>query len=300
MATPLPDVPGGADQPAQAVERRSQGRRLWRRLRTSTPAMIGLCFTVVFVAAALFAPLLTLYTPGQTGLGPLQPPGSPGHLLGTDDLGRDLGTRVLYGARVSMQAAVMATLLSLVVAIPLGLVSGYYRGLADTIIMRVVDTLLAFPFLIIAIMMAAILGPSLLNVTIALGISSVPGQVRIIRGEVLGLREEDYIRGAVASGATDPVILSRHILPNLANTLLVQATVMLPGNILGEATLSFLGFGVPPPTPSWGALLNAAVPLLNQAAYMAVFPGVAIAIATLAFNLLGDGLRDSLDPKASR
>lgn len=291
----------GDPQPVRPEAVRSPKARrrmqLWRGFRKNRTAMVGLFFILAFVVLALLAPLLTPFGPAENHYDRLlQPPGGD-HLMGTDDLGRDILTRVLYGARVSMQAAVMATLLAMVVAIPLGLVSGYYRGWVDTLIMRVVDTLLAFPFIIIAVALAAILGPSLTNITIALGVGSVPSQVRIIRGEVLALREEDYIGGAIASGATDPVILGKHILPNLANTLLVQATVMIPGNILGEATLSWLGLGVQPPMPSWGVMLNAAQSYLTTATWMAVFPGVAIVIATLAFNLFGDGVRDVLDPK---
>jgi peptide/nickel transport system permease protein len=195
---------------------------------------------------------------------------------------------------------VLATLLALLVAVPLGLVAGYFRGWWDPVIMRITDVLLAFPFLVLAVGLAAIFGPSLTNATIALGLAAIPGLVRITRGETLALREEDFVRAAVANGAGDAVILRRHILPNLTSTLLVQATVTVPMAIIGEALLSFLGLGVQPPTPSWGTMLSSAQPLLSAAPLLAVFPGVAVALATLSFNLLGDGLRDVLDPRMTR
>ena len=177
------------------------------------------------------------------------------HLLGTDELGRDILSRIIWGARASIQAGVLATLLAIVIAVPIGLVAGYYRGWADLVISRITDVLLAFPFLILAVGLAAILGPSLLNATLAIGIGAVPGLVRIARGEALALREEDYVRAAVVNGASDPVILGRHIVPNMLSTLLVQATVTIPMAIIAEAALSFLGLGVQPPTPSWGVML---------------------------------------------
>jgi peptide/nickel transport system permease protein len=199
-----------------------------------------------------------------------------------------------------MMAGFFATVLAMALAVPIGLVAGYYRGRVDSVIARITDVLLAFPFLILAVGLAAILGPSLLNATLALGIAAIPGLVRIARGEALALREEDYVRAAVANGANDAVILTRHILPNMTSTLLVQATLTIPAAIIGEAVLSFLGLGVQPPTPSWGVMLNAAQPWLNEAPWLAVYPGLAIVIAALAFNLLGDGLRDVFDPKTER
>ena len=222
------------------------------------------------------------------------------HLLGTDELGRDQLSRVIWGARASIQAGVLATLLAMAVAVPIGLVAGYYRGWIDPVISRLTDVLLAFPFLILAVGLAAILGPSLLNATLAIGIGATPQLIRIARGEALALREEDYVRAAIANGASDPVVLGRHILPNMVSTLLVQATVTIPAAIIGEATLSFLGLGVQPPTPSWGVMLADAQSYLSQAPRLAVYPGLAILLCTLSFNLLGDGLRDALDPKTQR
>ena len=196
-----------------------------------------------------------------------------------------------------MEAGVLATLLAMAVGVPLGLVAGYYRGWPDLVISRFTDLLLAFPFLILAVGLAAILGPSLRNVVIALGISALPSFIRVTRGEVLGLREQDYVAGAIADGAGDVRILRRYILPNALSPLLVQATVTVPEAIIGESVLSFLGLGVQPPTPSWGTMLSAAQAFLSQAPLLAVWPGLAIALAALSFNLVGDGLRDALDPQ---
>ncbi len=194
----------------------------------------------------------------------------------------------------------LATLLAMVIAVPIGLVAGYYRGWIDTVIARLTDVLLAFPFLILAVGLAAILGPSLRNATIALGIGAVPGLIRVSRGEALSLSEEDYIRAAIANGASDARILGKHILPNMTSTLIVQATVTIPAAIIGEAVLSFLGLGVQPPATSWGVMLSDAKDYLTTAPRLAVYPGLAIFFCSLSFNLLGDGLRDVLDPRTTR
>jgi peptide/nickel transport system permease protein len=184
--------------------------------------------------------------------------------------------------------------------VPLGVIAGYYRGWVDTVIARATDVLLAFPFLILAVGLAAILGPSLKNATIALGIGAAPGLIRVARGETLALREEDFVSAAVANGASDVRILARHVLPNMTSTLIVQATIAIPAAIIGEAVLSFLGLGVQPPTPSWGVMLADAQSYLSQAPRLAVYPGIAIFLCSLSFNLLGDGLRDAFDPRARR
>jgi peptide/nickel transport system permease protein len=188
----------------------------------------------------------------------------------------------------------------MVVGIPLGLVTGFYRRWLDPVVMRLVDVVQAFPSLVVAVGLAAILGPSLRNVVLALAISQVPAVVRITRGEVFGVREMDFVAGAIADGAGDGVILLRYVLPNISNALIVQATVAIPTAIIGEATLSFLGLGVQPPTPSWGVMLNSAQQFLSQAPWLAIWPGLMIALATLGFNLFGDGLRDVLDPRSAR
>jgi peptide/nickel transport system permease protein len=281
---------------AAARRRRLRGRRFLRR----PMAVLGLIVVVVFAVTAIFAPLIAPYSASHTDFNALLAHPSGKHLLGTDELGRDIFSRIVYGSRASMQAGFFATLLAMAIAVPIGLAAGYYRGWVDPVISRVTDVLLAFPFLILAVGLAAILGPSLLNATIALGIGAVPGLIRIARGEALSLREEDYVRAAIANGGSDLTILGRHILPNMTSTLLVQATVTIPIAIVGESVLSFLGLGVQPPTPSWGVMLASAQDFLDQAPRLAVYPGLAIAIAALAFNLLGDGLRDVLDPRTQR
>jgi peptide/nickel transport system permease protein len=278
---------------------RSRSRAL-RRLRRRPMAVFGLVVASLFVLMALFAPLIAPYDPAATNFSAVLQGPSAAHIMGTDDLGRDVFSRVVFGARASLEAGVLATLLALVVAVPLGLMAGYYRGWWDPVISRVSDVMLAFPFLIVAVGMAAIFGPSLRNVVVALGVAAIPWVVRVTRGEALALREQEFVRAAVANGAGDRTILGRHLLPNMAGTLLVQATVWIPQAIIGEAVLSFLGLGVQPPTPSWGSMLSAAQPFISIDAWLALWPGLAIFLATLSFNLLGDGLRDVLDPKTQR
>jgi peptide/nickel transport system permease protein len=286
---------------AQPLSPRARRRRIRRRRFLRRPAAVGsLAVVVGVILAAVLARWVAPYAPQETDFEALLASPSREHLLGTDELGRDTLSRIIWGARASIQAGFFATVIAMAIAVPIGLVAGYYRGRIDTVIARVTDVLLAFPFLILAVGLAAIFGPSLLNATLALGIAAVPPLVRIARGEALALREEDYVRAAVANGANDVVILGRHILPNMTSTLLVQATLTIPAAIIGEAVLSFLGLGVQPPTPSWGVMLNAAQPYLSQASSLAVYPGLAIVITALAFNLLGDGLRDVLDPKTER
>ena len=280
---------------------RARRRRLLARRFLRRPfAVVGLAVAIAFVLAAVFAPWVAPYSPDATDFNALLAKPSPDHLLGTDALGRDIFSRVVWGARASILAGVFATLLGMAIAVPIGLASGYYRGWLDPVVARVTDVLLAFPFLILAVGLAAILGPSLLNATIALGVGAAPGLIRIARGEALALREEDYVRAAVANGGGDLTILGRHILPNMTNTLIVQATVTIPAAIIGEAALSFLGLGVQPPTPSWGVMLAEAQPYITEAPRLAIWPGLAIFFCTLAFNLLGDGLRDVFDPKTQR
>jgi len=275
-------------------------RRTLTRLRRRPMAVAGMAIATLFVLTAIFAPLIAPYDPAATNFDAVLQHPSSAHIMGTDDLGRDVFSRVVYGARASLEAGVLATLLALVVAVPLGLMAGYYRGWWDPVISRVSDVMLAFPFLIVAVGMAAIFGPSLRNVVVALGVAAIPWVVRVTRGEALALREQEFVRAAVANGAGDRTILGRHLLPNMAGTLLVQATVWIPQAIIGEAVLSFLGLGVQPPTPSWGSMLSAAQPFISLDAWLAVWPGLAIFLATLSFNLLGDGLRDVLDPKTQR
>lgn len=272
------------------------GSRTRRKFVRRPPAVVGLIGVVIAVLVAVLAPLLAPYAPDAVEpTTVLSAPFTGGHLLGTDDLGRDILSRLIFGARASLEAGVFATLLALVVAVPFGLVAGYYRGWRDASISRVIDVVLSFPFLVIAVGLAAILGPSLTNEVIALAVAQVPVFVRVTRGEVLGLRELEYVEAAVVNGAPDRVVMVRHILPNTLNPLVVQATVAIPTSIIGASVLSFLGLGEQPPTPSWGTMLTDAQQYVSQAPWFAVFPGLAIALTALSFNLFGDGLRDVLD-----
>jgi peptide/nickel transport system permease protein len=280
---------------APSTARRGRG---WARLRRNPLALGGLIVVVVAVLAAVLAGLIAPFPADHTDFSAALQPPSAHHWLGTDELGRDQLSRILYGLRVSLTVAVLAVGLSLVAGVPLGLLAGYY-GFLDPIVSRLTDTLLSFPFLVLAVGLAAILGPSLLTVTVAIGVAAVPGVVRVTRGETLRLRGLDFVAAAVADGASDFVVLRRHILPNALNTLIVQATVAAPAAVIGEAVLSFLGVGIRPPAPSLGVMLNAAQPLFRDGPWLAVFPGVAIAVLALGLNLLGDGLRDAFDPKES-
>ncbi|MFD6274031.1 ABC transporter permease [Streptomyces sp. NPDC060209] len=282
--------------PSEAGRRKSGGGKL-RALRRNRLALTGAVIAAVFILAALFAPLIAPYDPSQPDFqNVLAEPGAA-HWLGTDDLGRDQLSRIVHGARASMQVGLVAVVLAFVVGVPLGLLAGYYGRFADTAVSRLTDTMLAFPFLVLAVGLAAILGPSLTNATIAIGISQIPAVIRITRAETLRLKHADYVAAAVANGGGDGNVLFRHILPNATSALIVQATVGIPAAIIGEALLSFLGLGVQPPDPSLGVMLSGAQSFLAPAPWLAVFPGLAIVAATLAFNLLGDGLRDVLDPR---
>jgi peptide/nickel transport system permease protein len=271
-----------------------------RRFLRRPVAVASLAIILAFIAVGVLAPLVAPYGQADADFNHVRAHPSWSHLLGTDELGRDVFSRLVWGARISFTVGFLATGFSLLVAVPIALLAGYYRGWVDSVVARVTDVMLAFPFVILAIGLAAILGPSLTTTTVALGIAGVPGLVRITRGETLALREADFVPAAIASGAGDATIVFRHILPNMSSTLLVWITVHIPRAIIGEATLSFLGLGVRVPNPSWGATLHSAQSYLSTAPRLAVYPGLAIVIVALAFNLLGDALRDVLDPRTTR
>lgn len=272
-------------------------RRSWRRLSRRPAALAGIAVVLLFTAVAVAAPWIVTTDPLRTDWGKIRKAPTWVNPLGTDDLGRDNFSRVVWGARISMQAGVFSILFAIAVGVPVGLVAGYYRGALDQVIMRLTDAWLAFPFLILAIGLVAIMGPSLTNATLAIGLGATPTFIRLTRGLVLATKEEDYVQGARALGGGDLRVMARHILPNIVSVIVVQATVSIPAAIIAEAVLSFLGLGVQPPTPSWGTMLNAAQQFLEQAPWMAWWPGLAIFVLTLSFNLAGDGLRDVLDPR---
>ena len=268
-----------------------------RRFLSNRFAVVGLAILLVMVVLAVFAGLVAQYSPTKTDFGALQQAPSPKHIMGTDELGRDVFSRVLYGARVSLAAGLISVSIALVFGGLIGLVSGYFGGRLDEVLMRLVDAMLAFPFLVLAIALAAVLGPSLQNTMIAIGIVTAPVFARLVRGQVLAERPKEYVQAAFALGIADTRIMLRHLLPNILGPLIVQVSLSTANAILAEATLSFLGLGIQPPTPSWGSMLNAARGYLAYAPWIALFPGLAIFLAVLSFNLIGDGLRDALDPR---
>jgi peptide/nickel transport system permease protein len=265
--------------------------------RRRPTAVVGSIVVLLFVVMAVGAPWLVSADPSQGDWKQVRKAPTWTHPFGTDDLGRDGLARVVWGTRISMQAGVFSILLAMAVGVPLGLLAGYYRGPLDQALMRLTDAWLAFPFLILAIGLVTILGASLVNATLAIGLGATPTYIRLTRGLVLSAKEEDYVHGARALGAGDARVMARHILPNIVSALLVQATVQIPTAIIAEAVLSFLGLGVQPPAPSWGTMLNAAQQFLESAPWMSIFPGLAIFVLALSFNLAGDGLRDVLDPR---
>ena len=271
--------------------------RFLRRVIRRKPALLGLAIVLVFVAIALLAPLIAPADPIQSNWATLRKPPSAAHWLGTDELGRDQLSRILWGARASLLAGVVSVCLALALGVPIGLAAGYAGGRVEGVIMRVIDAALAIPFLILAIALATFLGPSLNNAMLAIGISATPVFARLTRGQVLSAKHEDYVEAARALGNPPWRIAIRHILPNVLPPILVQSTLAIAGAIIAEAALSFLGLGQQPPNPSWGSMLNAARSFLAQAPWLAVAPGAAIFLVVLAFNLLGDGLRDALDPR---
>jgi peptide/nickel transport system permease protein len=272
--------------------------RAWQRLRKRRGAMVALVVLLVIVTLAIFAPYLSLHDPIKQGWATVRKPPSALHWFGTDEVGRDLFARIVYGARASLSAGVISVTIAMLLGVPLGLLSGYRGGWIDILISRFTDAMLACPFLILAIAMAAFLGPSLSNAMIAIGISAMPLFIRLTRGQMIAVKVEDYVEAARAVGNPPLRIALRHILPNILPQLLVQATLTIATAIIAEAALSFLGLGQQPPQPSWGSMLNSAQRFLSNAPWMAIFPGLAIFVTVLSFNLLGDGLRDALDPRA--
>lgn len=273
--------------------------RTWGKLKRNRSAMVGGVVVVLFIVIALLAPVLPIPSPSATDWGKIRLAPSAEHWMGTDEIGRDILSRMIWGARASLMAGVISVMIALCVGVPLGVIAGYFGGWTDQIIARATDALLAMPFLILAIALAAFLGPSLTNAMIAIGLSAVPIFIRLTRGQVLSVKTEDYVEGARAIGLGHMRIMSHYIMPNVFPPILVQATLTIATAIIAEASLSFLGLGQQPPAPSWGSMLATARNFLSQAPWMALWPGAAIFMVVMGFNLLGDGLRDALDPKES-
>jgi peptide/nickel transport system permease protein len=268
-----------------------------KRLLKNFAFTSGLILTVVLIVIALAAPLIAPRDPNvQETSRRLEAP-SKEHVLGLDDLGRDVFSRIVWGARVSLRVGFSVVLLASIVGVTLGAISGYFGGFIDVAVMRLCDILLAFPGILLAIALVAVLGPSLNNVILALATIGWVGYARLVRGQVLKVREMEYVTAAKAMGARSPRVIALHVLPNVINPVIVMATLGLAGSILAEAALSFLGLGVQPPTPSWGAMLTAGRRYLGLANHLAIYPGIAIMLAVMGLNFLGDGLIDALDPK---
>jgi peptide/nickel transport system permease protein len=285
LARPAPPAPAGPWQ------------RAFRRLRRRRGAMLGGLVVLLFVAMALLAPWISPYDPIATSWGAIRKAPSAAHWFGTDEIGRDVLSRIIWGTQASLLAGVVSVSISLLIGVPIGLLAGFLGGWVDGLISRITDAFLACPFLILAIAMAAFLGPSLRNAMIAIGISAAPIFVRLTRAQVINILVEDYIEAARAVGNPPWRIALRHVLPNITAPVMVQATLAIASAVIAEASLSFLGLGQQPPAPSWGSMLNTAKNYVDNAPWMAIWPGVSIFALVLSFNLLGDGLRDALDPR---
>lgn len=283
--------------PVPSLFQRVRSNRKVRRFFSHRTAVAALVVVLLFIAMALFAPIIAPYDPIQPDYMAIRAAPSAQHLMGGDELGRDLFSRIVWGARTSLLAGIIPVMIALSVSVPLGLVAGFVGGWIDTLVMRFTDAMLACPFLIIAIALAAFLGPSLRNAMIAIGIASMPTFLRLIRSIVASLKQEDYVEAARAVGNSPARICLRHILPNMLPPLLIQASITMAASIIAEASMSFLGLGQQPPAPSWGSMLNSAQRFMADAPWMALWPGVMIFMVVMAFNVLGDGLRDVFQPK---
>ncbi len=300
MAAPA-IAPNGpqADQTAEL----SMSALMWRRYRRHRLAMVGAVIILLLILAAILAPVITPVDPAaQNLLERLKPPSSE-HWFGTDLYGRDVYTRLIYGARISLEVGFVSVSISVLVGVVVGAISGYYGGWVDSVIMRITDVFLSIPVFFLILTVIAFFEPSPLNIMGVIGLTSWPSLARLVRGEFLSLRERDFVQAARATGARDPRIIFRHILPNAMGPIIVSATLRIASAILVEAALSFFGLGIQPPTPSWGNMLNEGQPYLLRvppAWWTAVFPGAAIFLTVMAFNAVGDGLRDALDPRMKR
>lgn len=269
----------------------------YNRLKKNKFAMFCLYIIIALVVVAVLAPVLTPYDPSyQDDDNILQKP-SKEHLLGTDEFGRDIFSRIIYGSRISLSVSVIAETISIIIGTVMGALAGYYGGKVDMFISRLIEIFASFPQILFAIAVMFVLGPGVINVFIAIGFIGWTGVARIIRSQIIQLKEKEYVEASRASGGSDLRIIFKHLIPNCLSTIIVVATMDIPGNIMREASLSFLGLGVQPPTPSWGGMINAARMYMRTNPGYSIYPGVAIIITVLAFNILGDGLRDALDPQ---
>jgi ABC-type dipeptide/oligopeptide/nickel transport system permease subunit len=291
--------PPGAERAAApaAAETRAGLRRWWRRFARNRGAVFGLGVFLAMVAMAVLADAVAPYDPAAQGVGPALEGPTLRHWAGTDSFGRDILSRIIHGARIALVVGVVAVLLAMAVGVSLGLLSGYYGGAVDTVIMRVMDGLFAFPIIILAIAMMAVMGFGVKNVIIAVAVGFVAPFARVTRGDVLAVKEEPYIEAARLAGVGSPTIIVRHVLPNVLAPIIVQAALRVSGAIITEAGLSFLGLGPPPPTPVWGSMIAEGRNFIVMAPHVSTIPGIALMVSVVGLNLLGDGLRDTLDPR---
>jgi len=283
----------------QHYKKKNMWKEVWRRLKKSKLALLGIAALGIFVFLIVFADIIADYDKmviTQNTAIRLQPP-SGAHWFGTDEYGRDVFARIIHGGRVSLTVGLMTTLISALLGGIIGAVAGYYRGMIDNVIMRINDMIMGIPGILLAIAIAAALGPGIRNLIIALTISQVPGFTRIIRSMILTVIEQDFVEAAKAYGSSDPFIIGRHIIPNAMGPIIVQATMTVANMILATAALSYLGMGVQPPAPEWGAMLSDGKEYMRYSPYIVVYPGLAIALLALSLNLVGDGMRDALDPR---
>jgi peptide/nickel transport system permease protein len=300
MARPLDAEVLPAQAPAAAPTGAGVARRWWRRFARNRGAVFGLAVFLAIVVMALFADVLAPYDPVLQGVGPANEAPSWAHWAGTDSFGRDMLSRVIYGARIALVVGIVAVLLAMVVGVTLGLVAGYYGGAVDAVIMRLMDGLFAFPIIILAIAMMAVMGFGVKNVIVAVAVGFIAPFARVTRADVLAVKEEPYIEAARLAGVSGPAIIARHVLPNVLAPIIVQAALRVSGAIITESGLSFLGLGPPPPTPVWGSMIAEGRNFIVMAPHISTIPGIALMVTIVGLNLLGDGLRDTLDPRLRR
>jgi peptide/nickel transport system permease protein len=290
------NLSGAAQQ--EMILRERAANSVWRKLRRNKGAFVGFLIVATVVFTAIFGPALSGKDPNKMNFaGMYAKPGERGMILGGDEFGRDLFTRIVYGARVSILVSVGGMSVGAVAGVLLGLLSGFKGGILDSFLMRVMDGMFAFPFILLALLLLTTLGEGIQNVILAIGIANVPGYARVVRGQVLFVKNEEYIKSVAALGASNTRLIFAHILPNVFSQVIVYATLNVAGAILTEASLSFLGMGITPPTASWGGILKTGQDCLQTAPHLALYSGLAILLTVLGFNLLGDGIRDVLDPK---
>ncbi len=289
-----------AEDSLSGLKKRSQWRDVWKRLRRNKLAMVGMVIVILLILMAVFADFIAPYDYDAADFGARLEFPSKAHLLGTDNFGRDLLSRIIYGGRTSLLVALTALVISLVIGGFFGATAGYFGGAYETVVMRVVDIIMAIPGLLLAVSVSAALGTGIMNTAIAISVSGIPSYVRIVRAQFMTIRSEEYVEAAKATGSSDMQIIFKQILPNAVSPIIVETTLRIAFNILQISSLSFIGLGVQPPTAEWGSIMTAGREFIRDFYPLVTFPGIAIMLTLFGFNLLGDGLRDALDPKLKR